>query len=141
GSVTPSGNATMRGSDLHIGLRISDGIAHLVSGAAASKDSKGGCKGDKTFQRQASRHRHHIGLLHATVEKSLRKKSLKVARLGGSGHVAVQNHDQRVLPGQFYQSVGITLSGAFSLQVSTPSEPVQTVPGSEESHASTFHFP
>ena len=85
-------DARMGSPDLHVQMRVSDGIAHLLKGPACSEHGKGADKGNLSHQRKPCRHAHHVGLRDTAVNMSVRICFLENACLGSRRQVRVQHH-------------------------------------------------
>ena len=103
-------DSCMGGADLHIQMRISDGIAHLFIRAARRKHSEGRCKRDLAYRSQPGRDSHHIRFRDTAVDMAIRKCLLEGIRFGGIGQICVQNHQIGVLRPEFGKRLAVSFS-------------------------------
>ena len=102
-TVLADRNAAVRADDLDIQVRISDGIAHLLIGAAGREHRKGAGKGLEPGCRQTGSDADHVALCDAAVEEPFRIGSGKILRLCRLGKVRIQDNQFRILFCKVYQ--------------------------------------
>ena len=103
GAVLADGNAAVRRADLHIQVRIADGIADLLKGASRHKHRKAGNERHKAHRRHARRRSDHVRLRDAAVKVPVREFLLERARHRGFREVRIQHDKILVLTADFYQ--------------------------------------
>ena len=81
----------MGSADLHVQLRVADGVADLLKGTSCGEHGKGAGKGNLACGGDACRHAHHVGLGDTAVDVALREGLLEDASLCGVCKVSVQN--------------------------------------------------
>ena len=116
-TVLAYGNTGVSSTDLYVGVRIADGVADLLVGAASRKHSEGRCKRDLAGQREADSHVDHIVLSDTAIEETIGECLLENAGLGSAGQVGIQNHQVIELGTQLLQSVAVAVTGCNLLNI------------------------
>ena len=111
-AVLTDGDARVGSTDLHVGVRIADGVADLLIGAASRKHSEGGCKRDLAGQRKADSHVDHVVLSDTAIEETIGECLLEGAGLGSGRQIGVQNHQILILGTKFSQRVTVRFTGS-----------------------------
>src|SRR5699024_2992031 len=98
--------------DLDVQVRVADGVADLVEGAARREHCKGGHKGHVAQRAHAAGGGHHVLLGDAAVKVAVGVGVAEPGRAGGFRQVGVK-YDQVVgpLPGQFQQGFTVAVAG------------------------------
>ena len=113
GSTVLTNRDTCVGStDLYVGVRIADGVADLLVGAASRKHSEGRCKRDLAGQREADSHVDHIVLSDTAIEETIGECLLEGAGLGSGRQVCVQNYQILIFRTEFSQRVAVGFAGS-----------------------------
>ena len=96
-SVFPDGDSCMGSSDLHIQVRISNGVSDLLKGTSCRKHGKGTCK--RHFSRccQSGCHTDHIALCDSAVNEPFWIGFLEDSCLSRCCKVCIQYNDLRML--------------------------------------------
>ena len=111
-SVLSYRKTCMSGSNLHIQMRITDGVSHLLKGTACCKHGKRTHEGNFSCCGKTGCNACHITLCNTAVDVAIRKYFFKHTGFGGFSKVSIQNHEIFMLFSQFHQSVSVTLSGS-----------------------------
>ena len=98
-------------SDLHIEVRVTDRVAHLLVISARRKHCKRTDKRNFSAGCKTCRDSCHIRLCNTDVPVALRKCLLKNAGLCRTCQIRIQNYQILVFFAHFYQCVAVTLSG------------------------------
>ena len=87
----------MRGADLHVEVRVADGVADLLEGAAGREHREGARKGHAARGGDAGGQAHHVGLGDARVKEAVGVGGLELAGLRGGREVRVKDDEVVVL--------------------------------------------
>ena len=117
GAVLAHGNSGMSRADLHIEMRIADGIANLLVGAAGGEHGKGARKGNATGGGDTRGEAHHIALCDAGVIEAIGEGGLELGRLGRSREVGIEDQEVVVLCAKLDQGLAVAHAGGDSLLV------------------------
>ena len=92
-AVLTDRDAGMGCADLHIQVRIADGVANLLKGTAGCKHGK--CRCERHFPGccDPGRDSHHVRLRDAAVNVALREGLLEGSGLGCACEVSIQDND------------------------------------------------
>ena len=110
-SVLTHGDSRMGRSDLHIEVRVTDRVAHLLVISARRKHRKRTDKRNFSAGCKTCRDSCHIRLGNTDVPVALRKCLLKNAGLCRTCQIRVQHDQIFMLFSKLYQCVAVTLSG------------------------------
>ena len=112
GAVLPHRQARVAGNDLDVELRVGDGVADLVVGAAGGEHGKAGGEGGVAHAGQTRSHAHHVLLGNAAVEEPVGVLLPEQGSLGGGGQVRVQHHNVvMAFLGQLHQRAAVAVTG------------------------------
>ena len=113
GTVLAHRDAAVGGTDLHVQVGVTDGVAHLFEGAARGEHGKAGGERHKPHGRHAGGGGHHIALGNAAVKMTVGVGLLEHAGLGGGGQVGIQHHHVGMVLRQFHQRRTVAVPGGY----------------------------
>ena len=90
-------NAAVGSRNLHIELRVADGVSNLLIGSAGRKHRKRTCKRHAAGRSDAGCDTDHVLLRNAAVDVTLRKCLAEYRGLRGTCEVRIQNEEVLVL--------------------------------------------
>ena len=111
-AVFTDGNTAVGSTDLHIQLRITDGITYLLIGAACSEHRECAGKRNLSCCGEACCDAGHIALCDTAVDMSVRKLLLEHACLGGICQVRIQDDHVVIFLAKFNQSTAVACPGS-----------------------------
>mgnify|MGYP000712675903 FL=1 len=97
GAVLAHADTAVGSADLDIIVRIAQGVADLLKGAAGGEHGERAGKGHQAHGGKAGGHVYHVALRDAAVKMPLRERLLKHAGFGCGGQVGIQHHDVVIL--------------------------------------------
>ena len=109
-AVFPDGNSGMCRTDLHIQMRISDGIAHLLVRTSCRKHGEGAHKRYKSTCGHSGCHAGHIRLCDTAVNVAVRECLLEHSGLGCRCEIRIQDNQILMLSSKLDQSIAVALS-------------------------------
>jgi len=115
-AVFADGQAAVAAHDLDVQMRVADGVAHLLPGAAGCEHGEGVDKGLVAAERHAAGDADHVGLGDAHVEEALGMRFFKEFGHGRAGEVGVEHDKLGIFVGQLYErlAVGLTSCNLFT---------------------------
>ena len=125
GAVLAHRDTGVRGTDLNVKVRIADGVADLLKGAASGKHGKGAREGDAAGGCDASGNTHQVALGNAHIEEAIGAGCLKLAGLRGSSQVGVEDHKVIVLVGELDEGLAVAYTRGDFLDVCHPRAPLR----------------
>ena len=119
GAVLTDRQAGVGGGNLHVQVRVADGVANLLKAAARHEHGEAGNKGHIAHRGHTGGDAHHVLLGNAAVKVALGVSLAENLGLGGGGQVGVKNHQiVSALLGQFYQRIAVADAGSNFLDIS-----------------------
>ena len=115
----------MRGADLDVEMRIADGVADLLEGAAGGEHGKGAREGDAPGGRDTGGDAHQVALGNAHIEEAVGASGLKFAGLRGGGQVGIEDHKVVVLVGELDEGLAVAYARGDFLDVCHPRAPLR----------------
>ena len=125
GAILAHRDTGVRGTDLNVKVRVADGVADLLKGAAGGEHGKGAREGDAAGGRDASGNTHQVALGDAHIEETIGAGGLKLAGLRGGGQVGVEDHKVIVLVGELDESLAVAYARGDFLDVCHPRAPLR----------------
>ena len=125
GTVLAHRNTGVRGTDLNVKVRIADGVADLLKGAAGGKHGKAARKGDAAGGCDTGGNTHQVALGDAHIEEAVGAGGLKLAGLRGGGQVGVEDHKVIVLIGELDEGLAVAYARGDFLDVCHPRAPLR----------------
>lgn len=107
----------MGGTDLHVQVRITNGVAHLLESPSGSKHGEGRSKGHQSGGGETRCHADHVGFRNAAVEVPFRESLLEGSSFGGTGQVGIQNHQIFMFRTQLGQCLAVAVTGRDFLYI------------------------
>ena len=92
GAVLTDRQAGVGGGNLHVQVRVADGVANLLKAAARHEHGEAGNKGHIAHRGHTGGDAHHVLLGNAAVKVALGVSLAENLGLGGGGQVGVKNH-------------------------------------------------
>gem|GEM_PF-6799707 len=115
----------MRGANLDVEVRITDGITDLLKSAAGGKHGKGAREGNATGGCDTGGNTHQVALGNAHIEEAVGAGSLKLAGLRGGGQVGVEDHKVIVLVGELDEGLAVAYARGDFLDICHPRAPLR----------------
>ena len=115
----------MRGADLDVKVRVADGVADLLKGAAGGEHGEGARKGDTAGGRNAGGDAHQVALGDAHIKETVGAGGLKLTGLRGGGQVGVEDHKVIVLVGELDEGLAVAYTRGDFLDVCHPRAPLR----------------
>lgn len=125
GAVLAHRDTGVRGTDLNVEMRIADGVADLLKGAASGEHGKGARKGNAAGGRDTGGNTHQVALGDAHIEEAVGAGGLKLAGLRGGGEVGVEDHKVIVLVGELDEGLAVAYARGDFLDVCHPRAPLR----------------
>ena len=110
-------DAGMGSTDLHIQMRITDGVTNLLEVPSCRKHCKGTDKRNLTAGSKSCRNTCHITLCDTAVYMAVRKSLLKHACLGSACKVCIQHYQIREISTTLGKCITITFTRSDFLNV------------------------
>ena len=111
-AVLADGDTAVGGADLDVQMRVADGVAHLLIGAARRKHRERRAERHKAHRGKARAHADEVRLGNAAVDVAVGIGLLEDRRFGGAGKVGVQNKDIVMLGGKRRYRVAVAVAGS-----------------------------
>ena len=116
-SVLPDRNTRVGRSDLHIQMRITNGVTHLLEITSRRKHGKGTDKRYLTAGRKSCRNACHITFRNTAVDMSVGECFLKDACLGSPCQVGVEHYQIRIFRTARSKCITITFTCSNLLNI------------------------
>ena len=100
-------NARVGSTDLDVEMRVADGVADLLVGAAGGKHGKGAREGNAARSRDAGGKAHQVALGDTGIIEALGIGGLKLAGLRGGRQVSIENHEVIALVAQLDKRLAV----------------------------------
>ena len=125
GTVLAHRDTGVRGANLEVEVRITDGITDLLKSAAGGKHGKGAREGNATGGCDTGGNTHQVALGNAHIEEAVGAGSLKLAGLRGGGQVGVEDHKVIVLVGELDEGLAVAYARGDFFDVCHPRAPLR----------------
>ena len=106
-------------------MRVADGVADLLKGAAGGKHGKAAREGDATGGRDTGGDTHQVAFGDAHIEEAVGASGLKLTGLRGGGQVGVEDHKVIVLAGELDEGLAVAYARGDFLDVCHPRAPLR----------------
>ena len=116
-AVLADRDAGVRGADVHIEVRVPDGVADLLERAAGGEHGERGAKDLLARGGNAGGDADHVCLGDAGVIEALGVGGLELAGLGGRGEVRVQDHEVVALGAERHKLLAVAGAGRDLLDI------------------------
>ena len=113
-------NAGVGGADLHIEMRITYRIPHLLIVAARRKHGKTAHEGHLSAGGETCGNSGHIGLRDAAVDEAVGEGILEILGLRGVREIRVQHHHIFVKLSQLHQGLSVGLTSCYAAHKLSP---------------------
>ena len=125
GTILAHRDTGVCGTDLDVEVRVTDGIADLLKGAAGGKHGKGAREGNAAGGCDTGGNTHQVALGNAHIEEAVGAGSLELAGLRGGGQVGVEDHKVIVLVGELDEGLAVAYARGDFLDVCHPRAPLR----------------
>ena len=125
GTILAHRDTGVRGTNLNVKVRIADGVADLLKGAASSEHGKAAREGNAAGGRDTGGNTHQVALGDAHIEEAVGAGRLELAGLRGGGQVGVEDHKVIVLVGELDEGLAVAYARGDFLDVCHPRAPLR----------------
>ena len=109
-SIFAHGKTTVRGANLNVQVRISNGISDLLKSSARRKHGNRSGKDRTTGSSNTCGHTNHVGLGNAAVNKTLRICFAKLTRTRSFCKVSVEHEKIVMVAAKLYKSLAVRVA-------------------------------
>ena len=106
-------------------VRVADGVADLLEGAAGGEHGKSAREGSTAGGRDTGGDAHQVALGNAHVKEAIGAGGLELAGLRGGGQVGVEDHKVVVLGSELDEGLAVAYARGDFLDVCHPRAPLR----------------
>ena len=125
GAILAHRDTGVRGTDFNVEVRVADGVADLLKGAAGGEHGKAAREGNAAGGCDTGGNTHQVALGNAYIEEAVGTGCLELAGLRGGGQVGVEDHKVIVLVGELDEGLAVAYARGDFLDVCHPRAPLR----------------